>query len=134
MPAGYTSGQVSLLDIITRTYKNAAGDVIATQTLSVFSGTVMTVNGAGMSLVTSDSLSTNRFKRTATWRLSTTLSPKTGASTTIATVVTSGKFDSRTESGGDITTVTYSGSSDVENDITVPITLLDGVLAVGDTV
>lgn len=133
MPAGYTSGQVSVLDTITRTCRNAAGDIIATQVITVQVYTAQGVNAAGMSLVTSDGLSTNRFKRTAVVKLSTTKSPKTGASATIANVTTEGRFDSRTEDGGDITTVTYAGVAPV-NDIVVPVTTLGGVLKVGDSV
>lgn len=133
MPAGHTSGQVSVLDTISRICRNAAGDIVATQIITVQAYTVQTVNGAGMSLVTSNSLSTNRFKRTAVVKLSTTRSPRSGASTTIANIVTEGKFDSRTESGGDITTVTYAGIAPV-NDIVVPVSTLTGVLKVGDAV
>jgi hypothetical protein len=133
MPAGYTSGQVSVLDTITRTCRNAAGDIIATQVITVQAYTNTGVNSAGMSLVTSDGLSTNRFKRTAVVKLSTTKSPRSGASSTIANIQTEGKYDSRTEDGGDITTVTYAGRAPV-NDVVVPVTTLGGVLKVGDSV
>jgi hypothetical protein len=133
MPAGYTSGQISVLDTITRTCFNGAGDVIATQVITVQAYTIQGFNAAGMNLVTSDGLSTNRFKRTAVVKLSTTKSPITGASSTIASIQTEGKYDARTESGGDITTVTYTGRAPV-NDIIVPVTTLGGVLKVGDSV
>lgn len=127
------SGQISVLDTITRTCRNAAGDIIATQVITVQTYTVQNVNGAGMNLVRSNSLSTDRFKRTAVVKLSTTRSPRTGASATIANVVTEGRFNTRTEADGDITTVTYAGTAPV-NDIVVPVSTLSGLLKVGDSV
>lgn len=129
----YSSGQTSLLDQITRVYRNGAGDIIATQVISVKVQNISTVNGAGMALVTSASQSTDRFKRTATTKLTTTRSPKTGASAVIATVTTTGKFTSRTENGGDITSVTYAGTDHV-NDLIIPVTQMAGVFVVGGSV
>lgn len=133
MPAGYTSGRNSILDRITRTCKNAAGDVVAIQVITVVVKPLDPVNAAGMSYVTPESISTDRFKRGARVSLQTDLTLKSGASRVIATVETTGSFDSRTESGGDITTVTYEGIPPV-NDIIVPVSTLDGVFKVGDSV
>jgi hypothetical protein len=133
MAAGYGSGNPSVLDRIVRTYRNAAGDVIATQTISVVLNYIDGVNAAGMALQTSDSQSTNRFRRTASIKLKTVRSPKSGASATVATVVTEGSFDSRSESSGDVVSVTYTGTSG-QNDLIIPVNALGGVLKVGDSV
>ncbi len=133
MPAGYTSGNVSILDTITRTYRNSANDIIATQIITVQCYTVCTANGAGASLYTEKSLSTDRFKRTAQIRLSTTRSPKSGASGIITSITTEGKFNTRSESGGDIDSVTYTAEEPV-NALTIPVRQLTGVFTIGDSV
>lgn len=133
MPAGSISGQVSTLDTITRTCKNAAGTIIATQIITVQAYSVAAINTAGMNLVTSDGLGTNRFKRTAVVKLNTQRSTVTGASAVIATIQTEGRFNTRTEGSGDIETVTYTGIAPV-NDIIVPVSTLGGVFKVSDSV
>lgn len=132
MPGSHSSF-TSLMDKITRTCRNAAGDIVAIQTISVIIKPLDPVNGAGMNLVDPQSISTDRFLRGARITLHTKKQLKSGASRTIATVETSGRFDVRTESGGDVTTVTYTGVAPV-NDITVPVSTLGGVLKVGDAV
>lgn len=132
MPGSHSSF-TSLMDKITRTCKNGAGDVVAVQTISVLLKPLDPVNAAGMNLVEADSISTNRFLRGARITLHTRKSLKSGASRTVATVETTGGFDSRTESGGDVTTVTYAGVAPV-NDVVVPVSTLGGVIKVGDSV
>ena len=123
----------SVLDTITRVCKNAAGDIIATQTISVLVKPLDPINSSGMNFVNSESIDNRRFYRGARVTLHTELSLKSGASRAVSTVETAGGFNSRTESGGDITTVTYTGIAPV-NDITVPVSTLSGVIKVGDTV
>lgn len=123
----------SILDVITRTYLNAAGNTIATQTLSITSYPVNSVNTSGMNLTTADGLSTNRFLRRATIRLKTTTTTSTATSKVIASVVTSGRFNVRNESGGDVINVVYSGVAP-QNDIIVPVTEMAGVFKVGDSI
>jgi hypothetical protein len=129
---GYT-GSSSVLDVITRTYKNAAGDTIAIQKISVRVETISTQNRAGMNLTTPESLELTRFKRTGRPVLTTSRSIKSGASAVISSVVTEGSFDTYTVVSSDITEVVYVGVSPV-NSLTIPVNSLSGVFKIGDTV
>jgi hypothetical protein len=121
-----------LLDTIIRTYRNGAGDIIAIQKIIVDQDFIDAHAASGMIMVGKEP-GENRFKRTALIKLQTQLSPKSGASATIATVVTSGSYSSRAESGGDVVSATYAGDL-FSNDLEIPVNTLDGVFAVGDTI
>jgi methylthioribose-1-phosphate isomerase len=130
---GYSSGQTTVLDTITRICKNSDSVALAIQEINVRAATISTVNRAGMSLVTASSLSTDRFKRTGTVKLaSTTFLNTQSANRAITSVEVSGRFDSFTKDGDqDVETVTYSGD-DVVNDLVFGINNIPGVIRVGD--
>lgn len=134
MPAGYSSGNPSILDTIVRTYKNGAGDVIATQYISVQLRYIDGLDSNGMALVNDESSTTSRFRRTGKPVLRTVRSPKSGASAVIASVVTEGSYNTRSESGNDVVSVTYTGNSSEVNDLTIPVNALSGVFKIGDTI
>jgi len=132
----YSSGSSSLFDTIIRTCKNAAGETIAVQRLSVIVKTVGTENVAGQNLVTVESLDTRRFKRTGIIKLVQSRPANTSLSDrTVATVDVEGSFSSYTlDSNNDVTTVTYTSPVTEVNDLTLPVNTISGIIQVGASV
>lgn len=129
----YSSGNPSLLDKIVRTCLNAAAETIAVQTINISVSTISTVSGSGAMLVTPESVETTRFKRTARPTLFTEKRYVTSGGRVVAKVLTSGAYDSTTIVSNDIESVVYNGVSPVNN-IEIPVTALQGVYKVGDTI
>lgn len=134
MPAGYGSGNSSSLDTIIRIYKNAAADVLAIQSISVVIKKVDGINAAGMALVTDESITSLRFRRTATFHVTTERFINLAVSRVISSIDTSGNFNSYTSSAGDVTSVTYTGAASVENDIVFAIQNNTELFHLGDSV
>ena len=124
---------MSTVESIVRTCKNAAGDIIAVQTITVTFKPITSVEANGLALVTANSLSSDRFRRGASIKLSTKVSYKSGGSRTISSIDTTGGFSSTVQANNDISTVVYAGVAPT-NDVTVPVTAMGGVFKVGDTV
>ncbi len=123
----------SQLDTITRICKNAAGLVVAVQTLTVVSRTISTMDPSGSNLITADALSTRRFLRTASVNVDTEKFVVPDGDQDIDSVETSGSYDSYTVASSDVATVTYTGISP-QNSITLGISGDTRVLGIGDTV
>ena len=131
-----SNGKSSILDRITRTCYDSGNKVIAVQHLVVKSATINTADGAGRNLVRTDSLSSHRFKRTASLHLEkTTISQNSSGSGVkqVSYVVTSGNFNEHThEVDGDVGIVTYLGKPQ-ENDISFNLEAVPGILVEGDS-
>lgn len=140
MPGYGNAGSLNTADKIVRVCKNAAGNIVATQTISVTFDTVSTVDGRGHPLSTPEATGQNgatikRFMRTATSRLiKTERSLLSAASRAITTIETTGNFNTRTEASNDVVSATYLGDGLLVNNVTVGVNTIPGVFKIGDSV
>lgn len=125
---------MSVLDRITRVCKNSAGDIIATQVITVRTESIETRTGAGISFIDPRNITIARFGRRGLFSVRTQTAKTTSGNATITTILTTGGYDIAIMVGNDVDYVTYNGDDNGMNNIDIPVSQLTSVYVVGDIV